>query len=139
LNLDLEKQLQESGVSISPISKSQKVKLLARWTKVFPELVQAARHGRRVALIVRQDNAADARYRMLRNQEFFVLPDDPSGMPSYLCHAETMPDLCELVSDTITQCDELVILATDFGWCAVLVNHGSPQLVARYFQDRGDT
>jgi hypothetical protein len=85
------------------------------------------------------DKAADYRYAELQNQEFFVLPDDPSGMPSYLCGAEAMPDLQELVSDTITRCDELVILASDFRWSSVLLNHGSPQLVGRHFQDRRES
>ena len=135
MNLDLQEQLREYGVTFSPLPKSDKVKILARWTKEFPDLVQAARHGLLVPSVM-CDNAADDHYGELRNEEFFVLPDDPSGMPSYECRAESLPDLRELVSDTITRCDELVILASDFRWCTVLVNHGAPQLVARYWQGR---
>jgi len=138
MNLNLQIRLEESGVTISNLSKSEKVKILARWTKEFPHLIQAARHGQR-ELSVAYDCVADVHYRKLHDEEFYVLPDDHSGMPSYICQAETMPDLSELVSDTITQCDELVILASDFSWSAVLVNHGSPQLVGRYFQNKGDT
>lgn len=138
MNLDLQTLLQERGVKISNLSKSEKVKILSRWTKVFPDLIQAARHGHRKPE-VEYDNVADSEYGKLCNQEFFVLPDDQSGMPSYLCSAETMPDLRELVSDTFTECDELVILATDLGWSAVFVNHGSSQLVGRYFQNQTDT
>ncbi len=138
MNLDLQKLLQACGVTIANVSKSEKVKILARWTKAFPDLIQAARHGQREPR-VEYDTSADVHIGKLRKEEFFVLPDDHSGMPSYLCGAETLPDLRKLVSDTITQCDELVILASDFRWSAVLVNHGSPQLVGTYFQYRSDT
>ena len=134
MNLDLQATLQECGVTSSDFAKSEKVKILARWNKEFPRLVQAARHGQQTTGVA-YDNVADEQYGKLRNEEFFVLPDDESGMPSYLCRAEKLPDLRELVSDTVTKCDELVILAADFSWSAVLVNHGSPQLVARYFQN----
>jgi hypothetical protein len=114
------------------------VKLLARWTKLFPELVLSARRGQHSPNVAR-DAATDGLYRKLRDEEYFVIPDDSSGIPSYLCQSEVMPELQELVSDTITRCDELVILASDFRWSAVLVNHGSPQFVGRHFQDRGQT
>ena len=75
-------------------------------------------------------------YGAKRDLDIYVLPDDKSEMPSYFCWVDTMPDLHELVSDTITSCDELVIISADFAWSAVLVNHGSPQFVGRHFQDR---
>lgn len=135
MNLDLQDQLRESGVSFLRLTKSEKVKLLVRWTKEFPDLVLSARHGQRSPNVAR-DTAADGQYAKLRGEEFWVLPDDQSGMPSCFCQSDAMPDLHTLVSDTITRCDELVILASDFRWSVVLVNHGSPQLVGRYFQDR---
>jgi hypothetical protein len=138
MNPHLQQRLRECGVAFSRLSKSEKVKILARWTRKFPELVAVARHGQDSRSVLR-DNAADRHYEALRGQEFFVLPDDLSGMSSCLCQAETMPDLIELVSDTITRCDELVIVASDFSWSAVLLNHGSPQLVGRYFQDRRES
>lgn len=138
MNPDLESRLRESGVTYSCLQKSEKVKTLARWTKAFPELLESARHGRRSPRVA-HDAAADTEYAQLGGEEFFVLPDDPSGMPSYRCQAESMPDLHELVSDTITTCDELVIVASDFRWSAVLVNHGTPEQIGRYFQDRRQT
>ena len=133
MNSDLEERLRQSGIAYSRIPKSEKVKILARWTVAFPELVASARRGDESRL-VESGAAADRQYGELREQEFFILPDDPSGMASCLCEAAVMPDLNELVSDTITRCDALVILASDFTWSAVLLNHGSPQLVGRHFQ-----
>lgn len=135
MNLDLQEQLQACGVTFSSLTKSEKVKTLARWTKEFPEVVQAARHAQRLPTVL-HDNAADAQYSNLRNEQYFVIPDDSSGMPTYHCRSEALPELRELVSDSITRCDELIVLASDFRWCMVLVNHGAPQLVARHFQDR---
>ncbi len=137
MNRDLQIVLQQCGVTFSDIAKSEKVGILKRWNREFPDLARAARHGQRVPGIA-FDNLADAGYGRLQHQEFFVLPDDPSGMPSCVCRSPTMPNLHELVSDTITRCDELVIVASDFSWSAVLVNHGSPQRVARYFRNRRD-
>ena len=135
MNQALGDLLTASGVTVEPISKSAKVKILTRWTKDFPQLVAYARHGRRSPTVA-DDNAADERYGRLRNEEFYVLPDDASAMPSFSCRAEAMPDLRELVSDTFTKCDELVVVQTASQWSAVFVNHGSPELVARYYQDR---
>lgn len=134
MNLDLEIQLRDSGVSCSRLSKSEKVHILARWTKRFQELSAAARRNLESPNVL-LDKHAEQSYNALQDEEFFVLPDDPSGMPSYLCRAGQMPDLTELVSDTITRCDELVIVAADFDWSAVLVNFGSPQRLGRFFQD----
>ena len=135
MNLDLEERLRAAGVATIRLAKSEKVKILARWTKEFPELLGSARQRRRSAS-VSTDKAADHLYETVHDAEFFVLPDDPSGMSSYRCQATTLPDLQELVSDTITRCDELVLVATDFTWSAVLLNHGAPQLVGRHFQKR---
>ena len=135
MNLDLEARLQACGANFSRLSKSDKVKLLAHWTKEFPELVGSARRGEHSPQVAR-DKAADVLYAELHDQHFYALPDDRSGMPSCECSAKVMPDLHELVSDTITQCDELVIVSSDFQWSAVFVNHGSPQLVGRHFQDQ---
>ena len=137
MNLNLQERLQECGVSFSALSKSEKVKLLSRWTRGFADLAECARHGG-TSPSVSLDHAADTQYARFRNVEFFVLPDDPSGMPSFLCEAEALPDLRDLVSDTITRCDELVVLGSDFRWSAVFVNHGSPKLVGRYFQERAE-
>ena len=109
--------------------------MLSRWTKGFPELAECARRGGTSPQVF-HDQAADTQYAGFRDVEFFVLPDDPSGMPSCLCEAEALPDLRDLVSDTITHCNELVVLESDFRWSAVFVNHGSPQLAGRYFQVR---
>ena len=138
MNLDLRELLENFGATISSLSKSEKVKTFSRWNKAFPGLIQAARHGRRVPG-VEYDQAADIHYGQLRDEEFYVLPDDRSGMPSYRCRVESMPDLRELVSDTITDCDELVILDSDLRWSMVLVNHGSAELVGRYFQFQSDS
>jgi len=137
MNSDLEDRLRETGVTFSALSKTEKVKLLARWTQEFPQLLASARHGQNSHNVAR-DKAADDQFDMLVTDKFFVLPDDASGMSSYRCQAAALPDLRELVSDTITRCDELIIVATDFGWSAVLLNHGSPQMDGRHFQVRSD-
>jgi hypothetical protein len=138
MNLDLETRLQACGVSFSRLPKADKVKLLARWTKEFPELVESARRGQKSPNVAR-DKTADLLYMGLRDQAFFVLPDDRSGMPSCYCRAEAMPDVQELTWDSITSCDELVIVSSDFQWSAVFVNHGSPQFVGRHFQSRRES
>ena len=58
MNLDLEERLRECGVTFSRLSKSEKVKILKRWTKEFPELVASARHGQDSRTVLR-DTAAD--------------------------------------------------------------------------------
>ena len=75
MNLDLEERLTECGVTFTRLSKSDKVRVLARWTKEVPELVASARHGRALHGVAR-DKDADIEYAKLRDQEFFVLPDD---------------------------------------------------------------
>ena len=138
MNLDLEARLPACGVSFSRLPKSDKVKLLARWTKEFPELVASARRGQNSPDVAR-DQAADLLYAERHDQEFYALPDDKSGMPSVFCRAATMPDVQELTWDSMTSCDELVIVSSDFQWSAVFVNHGSQQLVGRHFQTRRET
>jgi hypothetical protein len=132
MNLDLEKRLDECGVTYEPLSKSQKVKLLARWGKAFTDLAAVARRGE-AREGVHQDAAAEERYAALPGGEYFVLPDDDSAMSACACSSEKPPDLTELVSDTITKCEELVVVDGDFQWSAVFSNHGSPQMVGRYF------
>jgi hypothetical protein len=135
MNLDLESRLEACGSIHSRLTKSEKVKLLARWTAEFPDLLASARRGQSSPSVAR-DSEADLLYAEQQDLDIYVLPDDKSDMPSYLCWVDTMPDLQELVSDTITNCDELVVISADFAWSAVLVNHGSPQFVGRHFQDR---
>jgi hypothetical protein len=135
MNLDLESRLKACGSIHSRLTKSEKVKLLARWTAEFPDLLASARRGQASPSVAR-DNEADLLYGAQRDVDIYVLPDDKSAMPSYFCKVDTMPDLQELVSDTITSCDELVVISADFAWSAVFVNHGSPQFVGRHFQVR---
>jgi hypothetical protein len=68
--------------------------------------------------------------------DYFILPDDDSAMSACACSSDTLPDLTELVSDTITRCEELVIVESGFKWSAVFSNHGSPQMVGRYFAEQ---
>lgn len=132
---DLQHALDKQAVAYALLSKAEKVKMLAKWTKVFPELLQSARADQHVPRVER-DARADECYRKLQNIEFSILPDDASSMPSYQCEATTAPDLQALVSDTFTACDELVVVEKDFSWSAVFVNHGSPERVGRHFQTR---
>jgi len=122
-------------VTFSRLRKSEKVKILARWAKEFPELIASARHQHAVEGVYR-DKAADERYAEIPGGEFLILPDDDSAMPAYSCSADKMPVLVELVSDTIAKCDEIIVVDEDFYWSAVLVNHGSPELVGRHFLAR---
>jgi hypothetical protein len=135
MNLDLESRLKACGSIHSRLTKSEKVKLLARWTAEFPDLLASARRGQSSPYVAR-DSEADLLYGRQWDLDIYVLPDDNSGMPSYFCWVDKMPDLQELVSDTITSCDELVVISDDFAWSAVFVNHGSPQFVGRHFQIR---
>ena len=124
MNLDLEKRLLRDAISHERVTKSQKVKLLTKWTRLFPDLVASARRGEVLGGVCR-DKHADEAYAGRSTCDFFVLPDDDSGMPSYACLAAHPPELSELVSDTFTKCDELVVIEKDFGWSAVFVNHGA--------------
>lgn len=132
MNLDLEHLLERHRISHERISKSQKVKLLARWVRTFPELVASARH-REARGGVARDEPADEQIARLSGSEFYILPDDASGMPACACVSEAVPDLSALVSDTFTKCDELVVIDADFRWSAVFVNHGTPEFVGRHF------
>ena len=136
MNLSLEQRLIDEGVS-SPASKSaDKVKILSRWCKTFPELLISARY-QQFAAAVALDAAADQSLAKLETDEYTaLLPDDASAMPSYRCISARMPNLTDLVSDVGTKCDEIVIVDAGFQWSAVLVNHGSPQLTGRHFLRR---
>ena len=52
-----------------------------RGDEVHDELVASARRGQNSPHVAR-DKAADLLYAELREQEFYVLPDDRSGMPT---------------------------------------------------------
>ncbi|MEX2466259.1 MAG: hypothetical protein WD995_05080, partial [Gemmatimonadota bacterium] len=122
MNLDLKKRLTRDEISHERLEKAQKVKLLTRWSRVFPELVASARHGE-VREGVYSDSASDEPYATLPACDFYILPDDHSGLPSYACFSARPPELSELVSDTFTKCDELIVVDWDFRWSAVFVNH----------------
>jgi hypothetical protein len=135
MNLSLEKRLIQEGVEFARLEKREKVKLLSRWCKAFPELLASARDQQLVP-VVALDTAADQSLAKLETDEYYLLPDDASGMPSHGCISARMPDLADLVSDVGTKCDEIVIVDAGFQWSAVLVNHGSPQLTGRHFVRR---
>ncbi|MBC8439327.1 MAG: hypothetical protein H8D87_06550 [Deltaproteobacteria bacterium] len=135
MNLDLEERLAREEISHERLAKAQKVKLLTRWYRVFPELVASARHGE-IREGVCRDSAADEPYAALSACDFYILPDDNSGMPSYTCFSASPPELSELVSDTFTICDELVVVDGNFSWSAVFVNH--MWLVGKYFSHKSD-
>lgn len=124
MNTDLADHLDRSRVPFETMSKSEKVKVLSRWSSQFPDLLMSARHGHR-ARNVRFDNAADEVMKNHETASFFVLPDDDSDMRSVRCYHKCVPDLSLLVSDTVTKCDEIVIIDSNFEWSFVLVNHGA--------------
>ena len=123
MNLDLEKRLASDQIPNIRLKKAEKVKLLRRWTNSFPNLLGAARRGE-THDGVHQDRFADGSYDDLPPCDFYILPDDDSGMPACFCSSAKPPALSQLVSDTFTNCEELVIVAANFGWSAVFVNHG---------------
>jgi hypothetical protein len=133
VNLELEHRLAEGDVLHQALTKAEKVGLLRLWVRTFPELVGAARH-RRVQEAVAVDVEADERYGKILPCDFFILADDESGMPSYACSSARPPRLADLVSDTFTKCEELVVIEADFRWSMVFVNHG-PAEPGRYFQE----
>ena len=135
MNLCLEERLIEEGVKFTRLEKREKVKILSRWCKAFPELLTSAR-DQQFAAAVALDAAADQSLAKLETDEYCLLPDDASAMPSYRCISARMPNLTDLVSDVGTKCDEIVIVDAGFQWSAVLVNHGSPQLTGRHFLRR---
>lgn len=135
MNTSLENLLSEKGVRFTRLEKREKVKLLGRWNSAFPELLTSARAQQSVPSVA-LDAAADQLLRDVKADEYYLLPDDASAMPSYLCLSTRVPDLTDLVSDVGTKCDEIVIVDAHFQWSAVLVNHGSPQLIGRHFLQR---
>ncbi len=137
MNLDLEERLEREEISHERLAKTQKVKLLTQWSRTFPELVASARHGQ-VREGVYRDKAGDEPYARLPACDFYILPDDNSGMPSYACFSASPPELSELASDTFTRCDELVVVDRNFRWSAVFVNHGA-SLVGKHFSQKSDS
>ncbi len=137
MNLDLEKRLAREEISHERLAKARKVKLLTQWSRTFPELVASARHGE-VCEGVCRDKAAEQPYARLPACDFYILPDDHSAMPSYACFSASPPELSELVSDTFTKCDELVVVDRSFRWSAVFVNHGA-SLVGKHFSQKSDS
>ncbi len=135
MNTDLADHLDRSGIAFEAVSKSAKVKLLARWTAVFAGLVMRARHGHSVP-DVRVDGDAQEQMRKLKTSSYYLLPDDESGMASVLCRHTAVPDLTILLSDTLTTCEDIVIVDADFDWSCVLVNHGAAG-VGRYYMQAG--
>jgi hypothetical protein len=138
VNWDLERLLEQQEVRFSRLRKSEKVKILSLWVKAFPELIASARHQEAVEGVYR-DSAADQKYAEIPAGDFYILPDDDSGMPSYSCSAAKPPVMTELVSDTITKCEEIIVVDKDFSWSAVFVNHGSPQLVGKHYLSRDES
>ena len=132
MNLNLEEILNKNYIIYEYLEKKSKVKLLSKWIKEFPELVSSARHQNNHEG-VHQNLVAEEFYRKISICNFYIFPDDDSDMPSYECVSAKPPDLSELVSDTITKCDELVVVDSEFRWSAVFVNHGSPQSVSLHF------
>lgn len=126
--------LDQNRIGFEVLSKSVKVRLLARWSKEFPSLDARARRRAETPLVF-VDNAADAQLDSLKTDGFFILPDDNSAMASVRCDAPTIPKLSALVSDTVTTCDEIVIIDSAFSWSCILVNHGTIG-VGRYFMRR---
>ena len=53
MNMDLEERLRDAGVTTVRLAKSEKVKILARWTREFPELLGSARQRRGSAKVAR--------------------------------------------------------------------------------------
>ena len=135
MNLDLERILVKHGVAFERLRKAQKVKILMQWTRSFPELLASARHQEYSEGVVR-DNEADEEYENLPSCDFYILPDDESGMPSVECFSAKPPGLRDLVSDMFTECDELVLVDKGFSWSAVFVNHG-PSLPGLYLSFKG--
>ena len=137
MNLDLEERLAREEISHELLVKAQKVKLLTKWSRTFPELIASARHGE-VREGVCRDKDAEQPYARLPVCDFYILPDDHSAMPSYACFSASPPELSELVSDTFTTCDELVVVDRIFRWSAVFVNHGA-SLPGTHFSQKSDT
>ena len=128
MNTDLAECLHRLGIECEVLSKSQKVKLLARWASEFSSLCNRARHGTDAPGVLAEvlaGNDAEEQMRALAADSFHVLPDDASDMPSVLCRHASVPDLSALVSDTFTTCEEIVIVDAGFQWSCVLVNHGA--------------
>ena len=138
MNTHLADHLDRSGIAFEAVSKSAKVKLLARWSAEFAGLLQHARHGQSVPGIVAGSEAQE-QMRNLETGSFYVLPDDESGMATVLCRHRAVPDLWVLLSDTVTKCDEIVVVDTDFGWSCVLVNHGASGVGWYFMQAGGET
>lgn len=132
MNLGLEETLNKNHIVYEHLEKKSKVKLLTKWIKEFPELVSSARQQKNHEG-VHHDLATEEFYRKITKCNFYIFPDDDSDMPSFECVSAKPPDLSELVSDTITKCDELVVIDSEFRWSAVFVNHGSPQSVSIHF------
>jgi len=135
MNTNLADYLDRFSIEFETISKSEKVRLLSLWSSEFPGLLASARHGDRVSN-VHVDNAADELMKNRATDSFFVLPDDDSDMQSLRCCHRFVPDLSILLSDTVTKCDEIVIIDSSFDWSCVLVNHGRAG-VGRYYMRRG--
>ncbi len=58
MNLSLEQRLIEEGVKFTRLEKREKVRLLSRWCKAFPDLLASAR-AQHVVPFVALDAAAD--------------------------------------------------------------------------------
>lgn len=127
----LAKVVRECAIGFEGLSKSTKVRLLSHFNTEFAPLAANARKGVRHPFVL-TDTAADHMLREQPIQSYYLIPDDESGQPSLFCKANRFPELGELLSDTLTKCDEIIILDADFCWSFVLVNHGTSG-VGRYF------
>ena len=132
MDLNIESVLDESNVSYQPISKSQKIKLLAKWGEYFPELSNNSKRWEDRECL--QDDEAWMAFSKLETFEFFLLPLDM--YPSFQCSAQQAPDLRILTDDGYSSCDQVVLLSTDFSWTLVMVNLTT--LVGSYFLARQD-
>ncbi len=120
----LTERLAAAGIPCKMLVKSEKVRLLARWSRDFPELLAASRNGMPSANVLR-DGKVDVFTASLVNGQAYVLPNDESGMPSLCCDTTAIAVLADVVADTQAGCEEIIFMDRAFGWSCVFVNHGA--------------
>ena len=130
MNSHLTDILNADGIAFEVMAKSAKVRLLRRWNSVFASLSARARNGIASANL-RVDKDADDFLASQSGGTIYLLPNDECAMPSVRCSVTKIPILTELLSDTYTTCDEIIIIDEAFTWSCVLTNHGAAG-VGRY-------
>lgn len=112
MRFDLEAFLVEvKHLTCEPLTRAERARAFKQWSTSFAPVERESIGGLTGA-------TALAHYLSLPKAAFFVLIDDRSGHSSFRCTG-VLPDLTALVSESVGNCDRVVVLDCAMRWAMV--------------------